>query len=78
MLREMQSYIWDGSVAGTVAIAFSILSVFAAIYAYYVLDRLTRRTRYADKYNAAVDPWMLEARRSYAREKLVDRRDAKA
>ena len=78
MLREMQSYIREGSVAGTVALALSVLSVLAATYTYYALNRLMRRTVYADKFNAAVDPWMLEARRSYPKENLVDRRDASA
>jgi hypothetical protein len=74
MLREMQSYIWDGSAAKTVALVFAILSVFAAFYAHFVLTRLTRRTQFADKqFGAEVDPWMTEARRNYAKDKLVGR-----
>lgn len=76
MLRDVQTYIWDGSASGMVALVFAVLSVLAAFYAHAVLNRMTRRTGFAGKqFGAAVDPWMAEARRSYAKQKLVGRRD---
>lgn len=71
MLREMQAYIWDGSVEKMVALALSALSVLAAFYAHAVLTRMTRRTQFTDKqFGAEVDPWMTEARRNFARDRL--------
>lgn len=71
MLREMQTYIWDGSIEKMVALAFAALSVLAAFYAHAVLSRMTRRTQSTDKqFGAEVDPWMTEARRKFAKHRL--------
>ena len=75
MPSDIQSYIWDGSALGMVALVFALLSVLAAFYAQTLLSQMTRRTPYAAKqFGAEVDPWMAEARQSYAKEKLVGRR----
>ena len=74
-MRDVQTYIWDGSASGMVALVFALLSVLAAFYAQVVLTRITRRTRFAGKqFGVVVDPWIAEARRSYAKEKLTGRR----
>ncbi len=76
MLREVQTYIWDGSASGTVALVFAVLSVLVAFYAHAVLNRMTRRAPFDGKqFGVVVDPWMAEARRSYAKQKLARRRE---
>lgn len=76
MWRDVQSLLWDGSLTSGVVSVAALLSVVAAIYIHLVLTRMTRRNRSDGKqFGVAIDPWVVEARRSYAREKLVAPRD---
>jgi hypothetical protein len=71
MLRELEALFKEATVLQVVATVAAFASIVAALYTQRYLERITRRRPDAGKrFNSEVRPWMAEARRRYAKERL--------